>query len=43
MTRRRTSFAIRCWQLAGTVLAVVMVGFAIEGAARAVEWVAGAR
>ena len=39
MTRRRTSYPIRCFQMLGTAAAVVLLGGALEGAARVVEWV----
>lgn len=40
MTRRRTSYPIRCMQMLGTAAAVVLLGGTIEGAVRVVEWVA---
>lgn len=42
MTRRRTSLRLRWAQIAAVAGALAGVGFIIEAAARAVEWVAGA-
>lgn len=41
MSRRRTSLGLRWAQLAGVAFALLMLGFVLEAAARAVEWVAG--
>jgi len=29
--RRRSTFAVRCWQVAGTAVALVVLGFAADG------------
>lgn len=44
--RRRSTFAVRCWQVAGTLVALVVLGFAADGFGRlliAVAGMAGAR
>lgn len=38
MTRRRTSYRIRCLQMLGTAALVVAAGFAIEGAGLVMRW-----
>ena len=43
MTRRRTSLGLRWLQIAAVGVVLAGVGFVLEAAARAVEWVAGAR
>ena len=41
VTRRRTSLGLRWLQIAAVAGVLVGVGFVLEAAARAVEWVAG--
>lgn len=38
MSRRRSTFAIRCWQMLATAVVMVAVGIAIYGFVRVLEW-----
>lgn len=43
MSRRRTSYPIRCLQMVGTALAVGLAGCFVESVGLCLRWLAGAR